>query len=147
MSRPKDLKVTDMKGESLEIGDRVYIAPRSYGGKGDVCVTSPCFDDQGEEIKKQSIRGRISEIMWSDKHDCAIIAVDQPKGGTAVIYPDLAKKQAGRTQAEKESALHARRADKLKEIRRKQREEGKIKDVPDLVVKPRKRRAKRKVSK
>jgi len=135
-------EISDSRGESLKIGDRVYVAPRSYGGKGDVCVTSPVFDDNGEEIMKRSIRGRICDVMWSDKHDCAIIAVDQPKGGVAVIYPELAKKQAGRTKAE-----NARRADKLKEIRRKQRLEGKIKDVPDLVVKPRKRKAKRKVSK
>ena len=145
MSAPKEIKAVDAKGESLHIGDRVYIAPRSYGGKGDVCCTAPCFDKDGEEIKKPSIRGRIAEVLWSDKHDCAIIVVDQPKGGMAVIYPELAKKQAGRTQAEKTDALHARRADKLKEIRKKERD---AKNAPELspgaANAKKKRKAKRK---
>jgi len=129
MTAPKEIVANDFKGQPLHIGDRVYIPPRSYGGKGDVCVTSPCFTSDGEEIKKPSIRGRVAEILWSEKHECAIIVIDQPKGGLAVIYPELARRQAGRTKAEKESAVHAKRAEKLKEIRKKERE---AKNAPKL---------------
>ncbi len=143
MKRPDEIVCKDLNGNRLHIGDRVYCAPRSYGGPGDVCCTTPVFDGEGEEVKKASVRGRISQILWSERHGRPIIEIMTPKAGAAVLYPELVKIQAGRTKAEKESALHARRADKLKEIRRKEREEGKIKDVPDLVVKPKKRKRKK----
>jgi hypothetical protein len=144
MSAPTEIVAVDKKGESLHIGDRVYIAPRSYGGKGDVCCLHPCFDKDGEEIKKPSIRGRVAEILWSDKHECAIIVVDQPKGGMAVIYPELAKKQAGRTQAEKTNALHAKRADKLKQIRKEEREKQNAPKLSPSGVNAKKKAARKK---
>jgi len=128
--------ISDSRGEDLRIGDRVYVAPRSYGGKGDVCVSSPIFDDKGEEIRKASIRGRIVEVLWSKKHECAVIAIDQPKGGIAVIYPELARKQAGRTQAEK---IDKAADDRAKRLKAKRTQPNK----PKLVVKPR-RKVKRK---
>jgi hypothetical protein len=127
-------EISDSRGEPLQIGDRIYVAPRSYGGKGDVCVSEPIFDDKGEEIKKASIRGRITEVLWSEKHDCAVIAVDQPKGGIAVIYPELSRKQAGRTQAEKVDKAADDRAKRIKARRTEPKK-------PQLVVKKVKRKA------
>ena len=115
----------DMNGKPLAIGDRVYVAPRSYGGKGDVCVQSPVFTEDGEEILKMSIRGRIIDFHWSDKHSCAIVEVDRPTGGSAVTYPELCRKQAGRTKAEKTSKYQGQRADALKQIGRNRKENQK----------------------
>lgn len=102
-----NIEITDSKGNELAIGDRVYIPGVSWNYKSSM-VSTKIFSDAGEEILRPGVRGRIIDVGFSKKWDSPYIEVRDDAGGhNRFSWPELARKQAGRSRREKEAAKFA----------------------------------------
>lgn len=92
----------DMAGKTLNVGDRVYAPPHSFGGEDDGMFDSPLIKDDGEEHLTPSVRGRITEFYWAPIKGMWFCRIQSKEGFDNFKLPGRCKRQAGRTSSEKQ---------------------------------------------
>jgi len=97
------MEIKDERGKELEVGDRVYVPAQPWCFRSSL-VSKPVFYDNGEESMRPSVRGRIVAVGFSEKWDAPYIEIATEKGYNRFSWPELARKQAGRSAQEKERA-------------------------------------------